>query len=61
MPEEAVMSFRSDFLPHFLGIGAHLVVVPYDSLVLDETGSKVELSGATKEQLKGLSQFHYQS
>jgi hypothetical protein len=45
----------------FLGIGAHLVVVPYDSLVLDETGSKVELPGATKEQLKGLSQFHYQS
>jgi len=45
----------------FLGIGAHLVVVPYDSLVLDETGSKVELPGATKDQLKGLSQFHYQS
>jgi hypothetical protein len=39
----------------FLGIGAHFVVVPYDSLVLDETGSKVELPGATKEQLKGLS------
>jgi sporulation protein YlmC with PRC-barrel domain len=43
----------------FLGIGAHLVVVPYDSLVLDETGQKIELPGASKEQLKALSEFKY--
>lgn len=45
----------------FLGVGAHLVAVPYESLVLDETGKKVELPGATKDQLKGLSEFKYTS
>jgi hypothetical protein len=37
------------------------VAVPYESLVLDETGKKVELPGATKDQLKGLSEFKYTS
>jgi len=43
----------------FLGVGGRLVAVPYDSLVLDETGKKIELPGATKDQLKSLSEFKY--
>jgi hypothetical protein len=45
----------------FLGIGAHLVAVPYESLLLDESGRKIKLPGASKEQLKSLSEFKYQS
>lgn len=43
----------------FLGLGGHLVVVPYDSLVIDETGQKITLPGASKEELKKLSAFNY--
>ena len=43
----------------FLGLGGHLVVVPYDSLVIDETGQKVTLPGASKDELKKLSTFNY--
>src|ERR1700680_4360761 len=39
----------------FLGVGGHLVAVPYDSLVIDDTG-KVTLPGASKDELKKLSQ-----
>jgi sporulation protein YlmC with PRC-barrel domain len=42
----------------FLGVGGHLVAVPYDSLVIDDTG-KVTLPGASKDELKKLSQFNY--
>jgi len=41
----------------FLGIGAHLVVVPYDALKFAE--KKVMLPGATKEGLKMLPEFKY--
>jgi hypothetical protein len=41
----------------FLGVGAHLVVVPYDSLTLVE--NKVVLPGGTKEKLKMLPEFKY--
>jgi hypothetical protein len=41
----------------FLGMGAHLVVVPYDSLKLVE--NKVVLPGGTKEMLKMLPEFKY--
>jgi PRC-barrel domain len=41
----------------FLGIGAHLVVVPYDSLKLVE--NKIVLTGGTKETLKMLPEFKY--
>ena len=41
----------------FLGMGAHLVVVPYDSLKLVE--NKVVLPGGTKETLKMLPEFKY--
>jgi hypothetical protein len=43
----------------FLGLGGHLVVVPYDSLVIDETGQKITLPGASKDELKKLSAFNY--
>jgi sporulation protein YlmC with PRC-barrel domain len=43
----------------FLGLGGHLVVVPYDSLVIDEAGQKITLPGASKDELKKLSAFNY--
>jgi sporulation protein YlmC with PRC-barrel domain len=43
----------------FLGVGGHLVAVPYDSLVIDDTGKKITLPGASKDELKKLSQFNY--
>jgi sporulation protein YlmC with PRC-barrel domain len=45
----------------FLGIGAHLVAVPFKSLALDEGGSKITLPGASKDELKKLPEFHYAS
>ncbi|MET4424954.1 PRC-barrel domain-containing protein [Bradyrhizobium sp. RT3a] len=45
----------------FLGVGGHLVAVPVDSLVIDDTGSKITLPGASKEELKKLTEFHYRS
>jgi sporulation protein YlmC with PRC-barrel domain len=41
----------------FLGMGTHLVVVPYD--LLRFTGNKVILPGGTKEGLKMLPEFKY--
>jgi sporulation protein YlmC with PRC-barrel domain len=43
----------------FLGVGGHLVVVPYDSLVIDDKGQKITLPGASKDELKKLSQYNY--
>jgi sporulation protein YlmC with PRC-barrel domain len=43
----------------FLGLGGHLVAVPYTSLVLDHPGGKVELPGASKDALKKLPEFKY--
>lgn len=45
----------------FLGIGSRLVAVPYDSLTIDESGNKIELPGASKDQLKQLAEFRYGS
>ncbi len=45
----------------FLGVGGHLIAVPFDSLVIDDTGSKITVPGASKEELKKLSEFHYGS
>lgn len=41
----------------FLGMGSHLVVVPYDSLKLVD--NKVMLPGGTKDQLRTLPEFKY--
>ena len=43
----------------FLGFGKHLVALPYDSLKIDPAGKKIELPGATKEELKKLAEFKY--
>src|ERR1700704_7188802 len=43
----------------FLGLGGHLVAVPYDSLVIDDEGSKIQLPGASKEELEKLNEFKY--
>jgi hypothetical protein len=43
----------------FLGIGSHLVAVPYTSLQISDDGKHIVLPGATKEQLKNLPEFKY--
>ena len=43
----------------FLGIGSKLVVVKYDDLKLDAAGRRIELPGASKDQLKALAEFKY--
>jgi hypothetical protein len=43
--------------PGFLGIGSHLVVVPFDTL--EFAGKKVMLPGGTKDSLKQLPVFKY--
>jgi sporulation protein YlmC with PRC-barrel domain len=43
----------------FLGIGGKLVAVPYDSLKIDESGKRVELPGASKDELTKLAEFKY--
>ncbi len=43
----------------FLGVGGRLVAVPFDSLVIDDKEGKVTLPGATKDELKKLSEFNY--
>jgi sporulation protein YlmC with PRC-barrel domain len=43
----------------FLGLGGRLIVVPYESLVIDDNGQKVTLPGASKDELKKLSEFNY--
>ena len=45
----------------FLGIGSRFVAVPFDSLKIDENGSKVELPGASRDELKKLAEFNYSS
>ena len=43
----------------FLGVGGHLLAVPYSSLSLDDTGAKIVLPGASKDALKKLPEFKY--
>jgi sporulation protein YlmC with PRC-barrel domain len=38
----------------FLGMGAHLVAVPYEALVINDEGREIRLSGASKDELKKL-------
>jgi hypothetical protein len=45
----------------FLGIGSHLVARPYDSLVIDHSGNKIALPGASKEELQKLAAFRHSS
>ena len=43
----------------FLGLGSRLVAVPYSSLVIDDTGTKIQLPGATRDELTKLTEFKY--
>ncbi len=43
----------------FLGLGGHLVAVPYQSLKLDIPDGKITLTGASKEELRRLPEFIY--
>ena len=47
----------------FLGIGGHLVAVPFESLKFEETNGKVKivLPGASKDALEKLPEFNYAS
>jgi sporulation protein YlmC with PRC-barrel domain len=45
----------------FLGIGSHLVAVPYQSLQISEAPTKILLPGASKEALKNLPEFKYRA
>jgi sporulation protein YlmC with PRC-barrel domain len=42
-----------------LHLDGHTVSVPFQSLVLDEFGSKIKLPGASQEALKKLPEFKY--
>lgn len=41
----------------FLGLGGHLVAVPFESLKLEARDGKITLPGASREQLKRLPEF----
>ena len=57
--EKKQLSFAVLQVGGFLGVGGRLVAVPYDSLVIDDKGKKITLPGASKDELKKLSQFNY--
>jgi sporulation protein YlmC with PRC-barrel domain len=43
----------------FLGLGSHLIAVPYKSLQINTDGSRIVLPGATREKVKALPEFKY--
>lgn len=43
----------------FLGLGGHLVVVPFQSLAMTAGGTRASLPGGTKEALRKLPEFQY--
>ena len=44
----------------FLGLGSHLIAVPYTSLQISDGGRRIVLPNATKQSLKELPEFKYQ-
>jgi sporulation protein YlmC with PRC-barrel domain len=45
----------------FLGMGAHLVAVPYETLVINDEGRDIRLPGASKDELKKLPEIRFRS
>jgi len=45
----------------FLGIGSRLVAIPYETLKLDDAGRRIELPGASKDELLQLAEFKYRT
>ncbi len=43
----------------FLGLGSHLIAVPYTSLQISDGGRRIVLPNATKQNLKELPEFTY--
>ena len=43
----------------FLGLGAHLVAIPYNALEINADGSKIVLAQGSKERLQKLPEFKY--
>ena len=43
----------------FLGLGAHMVAVPFKTLKIDEAGRKIVLPGATRHALKNFPEFRF--
>ena len=43
----------------FLGMGAHLIAVPYESLNIDDEGRAIQLPGASKDELMKLPEIKY--
>lgn len=44
----------------FLGLGGHLIAVPYESLDISDDGRKIVLAGASKEALDKLPEYQEQ-
>ena len=44
----------------FLGLGGHLVAVPFDSLAVEDADGKIVLAGGTRDALNELPKFEYQ-
>jgi sporulation protein YlmC with PRC-barrel domain len=44
----------------FLGLGAHKIAVPYETLRIDPAGKRIDLPGSTKESLKALPEITYE-
>ena len=43
----------------FLGLGGHLIAVPYETLAIDDHGRKITLPGASKDALQKLPEFQF--
>jgi hypothetical protein len=44
-----------------LGLGGHLIAVPYESLTISPDGQKITLAGASKEAVKSLPEFKFKN
>jgi sporulation protein YlmC with PRC-barrel domain len=45
----------------FLGLGGHLIAVPFESLEIDDPTGEIVLKGASKEAIEQLPTFEYSS
>jgi sporulation protein YlmC with PRC-barrel domain len=45
----------------FLGLGGHLIAIPFESLEVEDASGKIVLAGGTKESLEKLPEFEYES
>ena len=45
----------------FLGLGGHLIAIPYEDLNISADGQKITLAGASKEAVKSLPEFKFKN